>query len=401
MEIYIARQPIFDRRQKLYGYELLYRSSSENKYTGVDDDQATAELIYNSFMVVGLNDLTDGAFAFINFSKDLIDSDVPLILPKSNVYLEILERKEVTEATVSACKTLQEMGYKLALDDFTITDNNLSLIEYADIIKVEFSAVSIDEQKKLIKKYGSKKKFLAERIETREDYKLAFNMGYDFFQGYFFSKPLIIKHKEIESLNINIFRIIEELIKVDPSFDVISEIVEGDLGLSVKLLKLVNSFYYGSRNKIKTIPHALIYLGIKELYQWFSLIMLKDIQNVENSEVIKLSMIRGKMMELVAVELCDYINRANYFFTGMFSFLDILLDKPMKQILESLPLSEEVKQALLGGENEYSKVLDFVKASESASWNPQDNQQFQLDISTETYMRLYMEALKWAKKLNY
>ena len=162
MDAFIARQPIFDKSMKIYGYELLYRQSGDNFFTGIDDDQATAELIYNAFLVMGLQDLTDGANAFINFSKELIDSDVPFLLPKQNIIVEVLEREKVTSATVEACKRIKAVGYRLALDDFVFDQNNLPLIDMADIIKIEFPAVNRHEQYNLIKRYGTKIKFLAE-----------------------------------------------------------------------------------------------------------------------------------------------------------------------------------------------------------------------------------------------
>ncbi len=352
MDIYVARQPIFDRESRVYGYELLYRQDNQNSFPGLDDDQATAELIYNSFMVMGLNDLTDGTLAFINFSKELIDSEIPYLLPPSSVVVEVLERDEVTQSTIEACKKLRETGYKIALDDFIPEEENFPLFEYSDIIKVEFPAVSLEAQRKLIRKYGSKKTFLAEKIETREDYKLAAQLGYDLFQGYFFSKPAVIGTKEIHSLNSNIFHIMEELNCRYPSFHIVADYVERDLGLSYKLLKLVNSVYFGPRYQIKTIQHAITHLGVEELRKWFSIMMLKDMRNIENAELIKLSLIRGKFMELLAGESHDAPEKTDFFFAGLFSFIDVLLNRPMKQILDGLPISERIKQAWLGDRNE-------------------------------------------------
>lgn len=401
MDIFIARQPIFDRHLKVYGYELLYRRDNQNCFCGLDDDQATTELIYNSFLVMGLNDLTDGKRAFINFSKELIGSEVPYLLPSESIVVEVLERNKATQATKDACKKLKAMGYKIALDDFVVDEHNFPLIELADIIKVEYPAVSPDVQAHLIKKYSPKIKFLAEKIETREDYNLAVKMGYDYFQGYFFSKPTMIGSREIESLNANIFRVMEELNHPEPDFKAIAEIIQCDLGLSYKLLKLVNSVYYGAKYKINTIPHALVYLGTKELHQWFSLMLLKDIQDVENAEMIKLSLIRGKLMELLAFQLHSGLDKTECFFTGMFSFIDVLLNQPMSQVLNGLPIADNVKQALLGNDNAYRKLLDCVIASESPNWNYTENQYPISEIGIKKYMDLYIDALKWAKDLNY
>ncbi|MGI6751528.1 MAG: EAL and HDOD domain-containing protein [Anaerovoracaceae bacterium] len=400
MDIYIARQPIFDRKLAVYGYEILHRQGSENKFSGIDDDRATTEVIYNSFFVMGLDDITDGSLAFINFSKDLIDTDVPYMLPSQSIVIEVLERKEATQNTIEACRKLRDKGYTIALDDFVLEQGNDDLIEIADIIKVEYPAVTPATQRDLIKRYGSKIRFLAEKIETREDYELAIKMGYDYFQGYFFSKPTMMASKEIESINTNILSVLQELSEPDPELKVISDIIEMDMGLSYKLLRLVNSVYYGTRNRIKTIHQALVYIGINEIYQWFSLMMLKDMQNVENAEIIKLSLIRGKLMELMAMEF-DYRDRMEFFFTGMFSFIDILLNKPMEKVLESLPFSDKVKRALMGEDNEHRSFLDSVIAIESADWDFIEDRYPLNEIGAQRFMELYLDSLKWAKRLNY
>lgn len=403
MDIYIARQPIFDRHMNLYGYELLHRQSNNNCFVEMDDDKATMELIYNSFLVLGLDDLTDGKKAFINFSKDLISSNVPFLLPKDRVVFEILERKETTQTTIEACEKMRGQGYTLALDDFVIDDNSLPLVDKVDIIKVEYPSVSYSDQCKFIKKNrsGSKVKFLAEKIETREDYKLAADMGYDLFQGYFFSKPVIINSNDIASLNLTLFSVLEELYKPEPCYSSIADIIQKDLGLTYKLLKLANSVYIGSRYKINSIPQAISYIGINEMYKWISLLMLKDLQNVENAEIIKLSLIRGKFMELIATELNDGTNVSEYFFTGMFSFIDVLMNQPMDQVLDGLPFSTDVKQALLGERNKLGQLLISVINCEFADLNKPINDCPLNTISSTRFMELYMEALKWAKRLNY
>ena len=402
MDVYIARQPIFDRSMRIYGYELLYRQSSRNAFVEMDDDQATTELICNSLLVVGLSDLTDGTKAFINFSKALIDSDVPTILPKESVVLEILERGKATQATVAACDRMRARGYQLALDDVVMDESFLPLMDKADIIKVEYPSVSYNDQRRLIRKYrGKPVRFLAEKIETREDYRRAVDIGYDYFQGFFFSKPAMINSREIVSLNANMVAILEELNRPEPSYEVIADIISGDLGLTYKLLKLANSVYLGTKYKIDSIPQALSYIGLKEIRQWISLMMLKNLQNVENAEMIKLSMIRGKLMELLARALQNTENASDYFFTGMFSFIDQLISRPMPKILEGLPLSRDVKQALTGEPNEYRRLLDFVVNCEYANWNKIEKQ-YPLDIiGIGRFMDLYMESLRWARQLNY
>ena len=401
MDVYIARQPIFDRNMGIYGYELLYRKNQNNYFLDMDDDLATAELIYNSFFVFGLKDLVDDSKAFINFSKALIDSDMPYLLPPQSIVVEILEREEVTPTTIEACRKMKSMGYMLALDDFVFDEKYIELIDMADIIKIEFPSVRLDIQRRLINKYKSKITFLAEKVETREEYKQACEMGYKLFQGYFFSKPSIINSKEIGSLNTNLFRIIEELNSIEPSYTIISNIIECDLGISYKLLKLANSAYMRTKNKIQTISQALSYIGINELYQWISIMMVKDFQNIENAELIKISLTRAKFMDLLASELNINENGSEYFFTGIFSNIDILLNKSMDQAINGLPLLNNVKQALLGENNTQRHLLNCVIDFEMANWNKVKDQDLICKIESKKFMALYIESLNWTKKLNY
>ena len=398
MDIYLARQPIFTCNHQLYGYELLYRCSENNCFLEMDDDQATAELIYNTFFILGLSNITEGKKAFINFSKKLINSDIPLLLPKDLVVLELLERDIVNQETIDACKKMRLEGYTIAADDFILSNDTQALLDVVDIVKIEFPCITVSEQSKIIQKYKSNAKFLAEKIETREEYQQAVDLGYDYFQGYFFSKPSMLKSKDISAIDTNTFRIVDELNKPDPNFTVITDIIEGDLGLTYKLLQLTNYVYYGTRNKITTINRALTYLGTKELYQWFSLMMIKDFQNIENVETIKLSLVRGKLMELLATEThSPYANE--YFFLGMFSLVDVLTNQPMESIVQRLPLPDRVISALLGEDNELSRILNFVVAHEKAeSINAET---LGIKISGSAFIDLYIKAITWARSLNY
>jgi len=264
MEVYVARQPIFDRNMNIYGYELLYRRSANNFYEGLDDGQATSELIHNAFLVMQFDDLTNGNRAFINFSEDLLEKEIPFLLSEDTIVVEILERVKVTDTLIKSCKKLKENGYTIALDDYIFQETFLPLVKLADIIKVEFNGSDLDQQRKLIKE-NKEKTFLAEKIETIEDYRIALNMGYDLFQGYFFSKPVILTGKKIEILNSSLIKMIEALNQEEPDLQQITEIIEKDLALSYKLLKMANSVIFASKSRIYSIKQALVRLGIEEM----------------------------------------------------------------------------------------------------------------------------------------
>nr|WP_312579275.1 HDOD domain-containing protein [Sedimentibacter sp.] len=401
MDVYVARQPIFDRNMNVFGYELLYRRSINNFYEGIDDNQATAELINNAFLTMHSHEITGGTKAFINFSHDMLVEDIPLLLPVESTVVEVLERVEINENVIAACKNLREHGYIIALDDFVFNESYLPLMEIAHIVKIEFPVVSYETQRKLIKQFKNKIKFLAEKVETREEYQLAMDMGYDYFQGYFFSKPVIIKGKEIDSLNINLIKIMNLLNENEPEYQKITEIIEKDLGLSYKLLKLVNSVFFGSRSKIRYIKQALVQLGIIEIRKWIYVMMLKDIQIIENKELIKTCFVRAKFMELLALEMGMRDRQFEYFMTGMFSSVDVLLNKDMKEIVNDLVLTDDVREALLGGNNEIKKVLDMVINYELLKLDDSEINKTTSGITREKVMNMYIEALTWVLKLDY
>lgn len=404
MEVYLARQPIFDRQMNIFGYELLYRrSSKENFFDGIDAQQATAEVINNAFFTNELEDLTDGTKAFINFSEELILNEVPFLLPKEQIVIEVLEDVNPTPAVIKACQKLKDEGYTIALDDFIFDERFEPLIELAHIIKVEYPAVSIENQKYFIQKYKREHgiTFLAEKIETREQQQVALDIGYDLLQGYFYSKPVIVTGKEIEIFETNILQIIQEMEKEEPDYHILANIIERDLSLSYKLLKIVNSIGYGSRHKIESINQALVRLGIDEIKKWIYLLMLQEKRNVQNKELIKISLIRAKLMELISIELKSAYHYFDFFLTGMFSSIDTLLNKKMEEIVATLPLEEHVENALLGKGNELSEVLKIALLVEKGEWDKLDNNLLANKIEQGVLTNLYIRSLKWVMEMNY
>ena len=402
MDIYVARQPILDKHMRLYGYELLYRRSSNNFYEGEDPNAATADLVHNTFLVMGFQQLTDGAKGFINFTRDLLTEGVPRLLPKDAVVVEILENVAADESVIAVCRKLKADGYTLALDDFVFNRDHdyTPLIELADIIKVEFSITDRQQQLKLLNQYKDKKVFLAERVETREEFMEAVKMGYELFQGYFFCKPMMVKSKEVGTLNVHLLRIMEELQKESPDFIFITETIQKDLGLSFKLLKMANSIHFGGRHTVKYLRQAVLRLGIEEMKRWISIMLLREFENPENSELIKVCLLRAKLLALISAELGHGASDTEFFLTGLLSSIDIIVNDDMNKILESLALSAEVKNALLGTDNQIRQCLDCVLKYERFEFGETNDALVAINISLERFMNLYWEALSWLKTTN-
>ena len=401
MDVYMARQPIFDRNMSVFGYELLYRRSMDNFYEGTDDNQATVELINNAFLTMHLPELTSGCKAFINFPKDALLEDLPTILPAELTVVEVLESIEIDEDVVEACRRLKEKGYIIALDDFVPSERYLPLLDIVHIIKVEFPAVSYDEQRQLIKKYRNKVRFLAEKVETREEYQIASDMGYDYFQGYFFSKPVIMKEKEIAPVNVNLIKVLEIINQEEPDYEKIADIIKTDLGLSFKLLRLANSIYFGSKYEIRYIKQALVQIGLIELSKWIYLLILTDKQTVENRELIRNCFIRAKFMELMAEKTGNGETQYQYFLTGMFSSLDVLMNKDMEEIINEIILPDAVKDALLGQETHIKHTLDIAINYELLNLDGIAPDKVFDGAAEKDLINMYMEALMWVRNLNY
>ena len=323
MDIFVARQPIFNQQQEVYAYELLYRSGINKFYSCLDGDQASSEVITNSFLLIGLETLTRGKKAFINFTKNLLEDEVAILLPQEHIVIEILQDIEPDEKTLQACKKLKEMGYRLALDDFVYDDKFIPLIELADIIKVDFLTTDEEERGALVQRIGlQKNSFLAEKVETREDFVQAVEMGYSYFQGYFFSKPLIVASRDIPSFKLTYIKILQEIHKPEIDFDQLEKLIKTDVSLSYKLLKFINSLAFGFYSEIRSIKQALTILGEKEIRKWLSLISLQSVGKNKPDELMITALCRARFCELIASRVGLGDRSSDLFLLGMFSVID-------------------------------------------------------------------------------
>jgi len=400
LDVYVGRQPIFDRRMKTYGYELLYRRSQNNFFEGLSDNQATAELINNAYFAMHFGDLTSGTRAFINFSGDLLEREVPLLLPKENLVVEVLERVMPTDSVVSACRKLVEQGYVLALDDYVHRDEMTPLLELASIIKLELGSLRDESQKQFFFHYRGEKCFVAEKLDTQADFDLAHKLGFHLFQGYFFSKPAIISGREIQPFNARLVQIVTELAREEPDYQVIKASIERDVGLMYKLLRLANSAAYGAVQRIESIEQALLRIGLNEFRKWVYLMILMDIQAPgKNLELVKSCLVRGKLMEEIARYPSESQGEFAHFLTGLFSSIDTLLSRPMADLVKDLPLPTGVRSALLGERNDLRTALESVIAYERAEWHTVELSDLFCRVPVGEFMSAYFDALHWVNQI--
>ena len=301
----------------------------------------------------------------------------------------------------------------MALDDFLFKDLDNPLIELVDIIKVDFMDCSVEEWEIIVKKIREKHpkiKFLAEKVETLEDYNKGLEFGYDYFQGYFFSKPEIIKGKGIPDNKLNQIRILGEINKKDVGFEDLEKIFKTDVALSLKLLKFVNSSFYGFKNEIKSIKNALVMLGLFEIKKWISIVALNNLKSNKPDELIVTSLTRATFFEKVAKKSKRDSLVQESFILGMFTVVDALLDTPIEEILEEFPIENEIKKALINrdkgltltdSENNsfFGKIINILNSIENAGWEKLEKDCKQVNLQEDEVASLYKESLEIADKI--
>jgi c-di-GMP-related signal transduction protein len=403
MDVFVARQPIYTKTKEVVAYELLYRKNMENQFFEINGDVATTDVIINSYINIGLEKLSNGKPCFINFTENLLNIKLPTYFNPHEIVIEILETIDLNPELLTIVKELKSKGYKIALDDFVLDRNNpysFTLLELADIIKVDFRETT-DDARYLIEALSGKYNFklLAEKIETIEEFESAFKRGYDYFQGYFFSKPVIFSTRDVPEYVRNYFVIINHLLKNEPDIVTISRLIEQDLSLSYKLLMLINSPALRPISKINSIRQAIVRLGFKELIKWLYILSLRGNLNEKSEwsmELFYTSLIRARMCELLANHINKAKESSSYFLTGMFSIVDALLGMEMGAILELIPLQEDICEALKGTTNRMKVTLDLTLSIEKGIWEDVKINCNQLQFTEEVALGCYNEALNWA-----
>ena len=400
MEHFIARQPIFDKTGKVYAYELLFRSGLHNYFDAADQDQAAASVIANSSLLFGLEEMTGGAKAFINCTRKVLVKDFFSVLPKEQAVVEVLENVVPDEAIIDACRRLKKQGYILALDDFVYHKNYEPLLEMADIIKVDFLLSDLKEQKQLAEMFIPRGiRMLAEKVETNEVYEQAKQMGYQLFQGYFFAKPVIISRKDIPTNKIQFLRILKDVHAEEVDFQALAKTIQSEVSLSYKLLKLINSAAFSLRHKVTNITQALSLLGIREIRSWVSLISISAMADDKPPELVVTSLMRAKLCDALA-EPCRMIGRrSDLFLMGLFSLLDVIMSRPIKEILQEITVEEDIRDALIGEPGKLHSLLELIVAIEQGNWDRVTTLAEALGIPEKPLSQAYMDSVKWAQEI--
>jgi EAL and modified HD-GYP domain-containing signal transduction protein len=391
-EVFVARQPIYNRTQHVYGYELLYRSDSDNQCRSIEGDVATSQLILNAVTDMGLDNLVGSRPAFINLSHGFLVGKYQLPLPSNRVVIEVLENVEIDDELIAGVRWLANQGYTIALDDFVYSDESIPLLKIANIVKLDVQALTEAELRDHV---GSLRQFehlklLAEKIEITEEYQVCRELGFDFFQGYFFSRPKIIKRRRLPANQLALMQLLAELQQPDVTVPKMETLISRDIGLSYKLLRYINSAFFGLPKQIESIQRAIVFLGTNIIQKWATLLVLARVDD-KPSELMVTAVVRAKMCEMLAQSV-NYQAEDTCFTIGLLSVLDALLDMPMEKIISSLSLSEEINKALLAHEGVAGEILDLVLHYELSEWDQLKN-----DKIDELVIRdAYLQSVVWA-----
>jgi len=389
-KVRVARQPICDTSHRTFAYELLFRDSRLNRANVRNPERATADVIVNSFMEIGMDRMVGGKLAFINVTRDFIVSGHCKSLPKERVVLEILEDTTADFELIVELSRLRATGYRFALDDFAFKADEKSLLPYSDYVKIdlrETDRATIERELPSIYPLGVS--LIAEKVETKDEYDFCSRMGFSYYQGYFFCRPHIMTGNSIAANRALIFRLLAELHNPEVNPRQMEEIVAQDVSLSYKLLRYINSAFIGLPHTIESVAHAVRMLGIDHVRNLASLIMLSTV-NDKPRELIHVSLIRAKMCELIADRM-GFDKKDSFFTVGLFSALDAFLDKTLAQAIASLPLSDRVRRALLGHEGHLGETLHMVLNYEQTCLEPDSLDRIEISLLHESYW----QAVDW------
>lgn len=312
--------------------------------------------------------------------------------------MEILEGILPVKDVVKACRKLKKQGYMLSLDDFVFSEEYRPFLELVDIVKIDFLNRKEEEIKKdvkLLSEYGNIR-LLAEKVETQEIFSVSKEMGFTLFQGYFFSKPVIMERKSIQPVQINQLQMMR--CAMDPLVDYkkLAAIIKNDTVLSYRILRLVNSAYYGMKYNIKSIHHALAILGLNSIKKYVTLFAVNTMKEEKPEELMRISLIRGHFLESLAPIIRNKKAKEDLFLLGLFSLIDVMSDTPMEEIVEKTKMPEKVAQALTTGSGKYAELLSIIKNYEKGNWADAIDTASENNISPKELYKLYMEAVLWA-----
>lgn len=401
---FLGRQPILDIRQEIVGYELLFRSSEKNYSDFENQNHACMSVISSALSGFGFNEILGDKAGFINITEEVLFSELVELLPHEQTILEILETVRLSEETRLRCLSLKSQGYRIALDDHVFGAEHLELYRFVDIVKIDILETLPDALPDIAAHLlNFSVQLLAEKVETMEQFNDCVGLGFQLFQGYFFARPVVLKQKRLEPSKIAMLRLLGNL-HADADFGTIEESFRTAPELSFNLLKLVNSVCTGLREKIRSLRHAIMILGLDKLRRWVQLAIFasSDSRGI-NNPLLEMAAVRGRLMEFLVMERhalprnSEKVEAA--FMTGILSLVDVLMDTSIDVIVNELGLSDDISEALLNREGELGTLLSLAETLEQTNFGEVQELVEKTNISLTHLLAAQLDAYNWRESI--
>ncbi|PLX69876.1 MAG: hypothetical protein C0603_02780 [Denitrovibrio sp.] len=399
----VGRQPIFDREEKVFGYEFLFRKTgTDDRAEFFDPTTATSRVLVNIFQNFGIKSLTGDKKAFINIDESIIMQDVLDVLPKENLVLEIVETTKVTPEVIERVAAYYKEGYVFALDDFVLSAEYFNMFmplfpftEYLKVDMKENCLAKMDRVEKIF--HGRHMMLLAEKVETRNDFTFAYESGFELYQGFFFEKPAVIQKKNIEPSKASILRILSHLAQNAEISDVESEF-RLQPELTLKLLKLINTCSFCLRNEVSSIKHALNLIGRESMRKWLTIMLYAGNKGDHvKSTLLETAMLKAHVLEILTVKAFGEKSTAlaDAFFIGLLSHLDVILCVTKEELLEMISVKDNIKRAILYKDNDLGVLLALLDATDDVMSDVNQEYLDRFSLSEDDITQAKLEGLNW------
>jgi EAL and modified HD-GYP domain-containing signal transduction protein len=396
-DCFVARQPIFDTQRQVHGYELLFRSGPLNQFAHGDGDEASRRLIGDTLSVFGLDVLTVGKKAFINFTREVLLDQHAYLLPPEPTVVEVLETVVPDAEVVEACRGLKQAGYQLAMDDYVGDPNWEPLVELADLIKVDFRGCTAEQRAQFARRFRPPGiQLIAEKVETWEEWREGVSLGYSYFQGYFFCRPETLSRKTLPLWRTNYLRLLGELNRTEVDFDRIEQVIKQEACLALKLLSYMNSALFGCGARIKSIKHAAIMLGPENLRRWANLTAVLGLCDGKPPELFLTCVVRARFCELLGRRAGLLHKTLDLFLTGLLSLIDAILDRPLEEALSQFAVPNDIRAAILRDDSPASQVCSLARAYENGDWERVGEVARSLNVPAAKVAESYRRAIEWS-----
>ena len=404
VEVYIGRQPILDRGWNIAGYELLFRSSPANFCESTDDVSATSEVIVNAVLGVGLDQLLQGNPAFIKFNRTLLLGSWTTLLPSDKIVIEILETVRPDQEILSVCHKLRQQGYVLALHDCGEDERTEAFAPFVDILKLDFRRTSPADQERMVRRCKKLQiRIVAEKIETESEFRRASQLGYDYFQGFFFASPTVLQASRVPASQMSTLRLMAQVQREELDVSAVEELIRHDISFSHSLLTYLNSAVFHWADRIESIRQGLLLLGPGEIRKWVSMATLSSLAQNRPPVLVAQVLMRGRFCEVIASSAKLSLGDSDPFLAGMFSLLGAILQRPLDAILADLNIiGPIVRNALLGTGGDadpLSLVLRIVKSYEIADFHEVDAAARVIGLSPDVLSTCYFQSLGWVESV--